>query len=159
MKVGTDSTAVYIGKMVQPKKPITDKDNDQAHINSEATPNIHFGYANPDHSFIVDKVLQPGSGVTYELFEDKPVEEEAPVEPEVDEEGNPIPVPPKPVEEVLPKFMIVPEVVREGKIHFFKVPKLGSYMAIRLEYETCLFEEALDAGVADQMQINEKERA
>jgi hypothetical protein len=58
-------------------------------------------------------------------------------------------VPPKPFEEVLPKFMVVPEVVREGKIHFFKVPRLGSYMAIRLEYETCLFEEALDAGVAD----------
>jgi len=52
--------------------------------------------------------------------------------------------------------MVVPEVVREGKIHFFKVPRLGSYLAIRLEYETCLFEEALDAGVADQIAVNSK---
>lgn len=158
LKAGSKATAVYIGKMVQPKKPITDKDNDQAHIASDATPNIHFGFANAEHSFIVDKVLQPGSGVTYELFEDKPVEAAETAEPELDEEGNPVPVPEKPYEETLPKFMIVPEVVREGKIHFFKVPKLGAYMAIRLEYETCLFEEALDAGVADQLAVNEKER-
>ena len=36
--------------------------------------------------------------------------------------------------ENLPQYLTVPEVVREGKIHFFKVPRLGSYMAIRLEY-------------------------
>ena len=65
-------------------------------------------------------------------------------------------MPPKPVEEVLPKFMVVPEVVREGKIHFFKVPRLGSYLAIRLEYKTCLFEQAIDAGVADQIAVNSK---
>jgi DNA/RNA-binding domain of Phe-tRNA-synthetase-like protein len=29
-------------------------------------------------------------------------------------------------------------------------------MAIRLEYETCLFEEALDAGVADYLQVQDK---
>lgn len=34
-------------------------------------------------------------------------------------------------------------------MHFFKVPKLGSYLAVKLEYETCIFEEALDAGVLD----------
>jgi len=45
--------------------------------------------------------------------------------------------------------MIVPEVVRDKQIYFFKVPKLGSYLAVRLEYETCLFEAALDAGIAD----------
>lgn len=156
LKVGTKATAAYIGKMIQPKKPITDKDDDKAHIDSAATPNIHFCYANPEHKFLIDKVLQPGTGVTYDLFNDAPAEEgdvPAAVEPELDEEGNPIPVPEKEPEEVLPKFSIVPEVVREGRIHFFKVPKLGSYMAIRLEYESCLFEEALDAGVADYLQV------
>jgi len=52
----------------------------------------------------------------------------------------------------------VPEVVREGKIHFFKVPRLGSYMAIRLEYQTCLYEEAFDAGVNDMLRVNELKR-
>lgn len=39
--------------------------------------------------------------------------------------------------------------VKEARMHFFKVPKLGSYLAVKLEYETCIFEEALDAGVLD----------
>ena len=56
---------------------------------------------------------------------------------------------------MVPKFLIIPEVVREPKVHFFKVPRLGSYMAIRLEYKTCLFEEAFDAGVKDKLQVME----
>jgi len=31
-------------------------------------------------------------------------------------------------------------------------------MAIRLEYETCLFEEALELGIKDQLDLNEKIR-
>jgi hypothetical protein len=38
-------------------------------------------------------------------------------------------------------------------MHFFRVPRLGSYIAIRLEYESCLFEEALDAAVADFIDV------
>lgn len=30
--------------------------------------------------------------------------------------------------------MYVPEVVREPKMHFYRVPRLGSYLAIPLEY-------------------------
>ncbi len=32
LKAHTNSTAVYIGKLVQPKKKIKDNDNDKAHI-------------------------------------------------------------------------------------------------------------------------------
>ncbi len=52
----------------------------------------------------------------------------------------------------------MPEVVRDPKVHFYKVPKLGSYMAIRLEYSSCLFEEAFDAGVVDLIEVNERLR-
>lgn len=55
--------------------------------------------------------------------------------------------PPKEPEEILPKYIYVKEVVREPRMHFFKVPRLGSYLAIKLEYESCLFEEALDIAV------------
>lgn len=158
LKEGTKATAVYIGKMVLPKNKIGETDNDTAHINNDATPQIQFCYADPEHAFLVDKVLAPGTGVTYDLFTDKPVEEEEAKEPELDEEGNPIPVKEKEPEEVFPRYMIVPEVVRDKQIYFFKVPKLGSYMAIRLEYETCLFEASLDAGIADQLAVNEKLR-
>jgi hypothetical protein len=38
-------------------------------------------------------------------------------------------------------------------MHFFKVPRLGSYLAIRLEYESCLFDDALDAAVVDYIDV------
>lgn len=41
-------------------------------------------------------------------------------------------------------------------MHFFKVPRLGSYIAIRLEYESCLFEEALDLAVQDYIEVRHK---
>ena len=50
------------------------------------------------------------------------------------------------------------EVVREPRIYYYKVPRLGSYMAIRLEYNSCQFEEAFDSGVNDLIQVNEKLR-
>jgi hypothetical protein len=43
--------------------------------------------------------------------------------------------------------VLIPEVVREPRIFYYDVPKLGSYLAIKLEYNTCLFEEAFDAGL------------
>lgn len=39
---GTNATAVYIGRCEQPKKPITDTDNDRAHIDKAAPAHIHF---------------------------------------------------------------------------------------------------------------------
>jgi hypothetical protein len=77
---------------------------------------------------LVDKILAPGSGVTYDLFVDTPAEgEEVPAEePQLDEEGNPIPVPEKEPEEVLPKHMVIPEVVRDDRVFFYRVTKLPS---------------------------------
>lgn len=40
LRVGTKATACYIGKMVLPKNKISDTDLDNAHLNSEATPQI-----------------------------------------------------------------------------------------------------------------------
>jgi len=55
--------------------------------------------------------------------------------------------------ETLPHRIVVKEVVREKRMHYFRVPRLGSFMAIRLEYESCLTEEAFDAGVADMESV------
>lgn len=45
---------------------------------------------------------------------------------------------------MFPKSVYVKEVVREPRMHFYKVPRLGSYLAIKLEYDSCLFEESLN---------------
>lgn len=67
----------------------------------------------------------------------------------MDEEGNPLPKKEKPVIERLPRHVIVDECVREPALHYYDVPRLGSYLAVKLEYESCLFEEAFDAAVVD----------
>lgn len=53
---------------------------------------------------------------------------------------------------------MVEEVVREKGIKFFKVPKLGSYLAIKLEYKSCLTEEAFDAAVDDYLDVEDKNK-
>ena len=97
----------------------------------------------------------PGIGVTFEVLEDKPIVK-------IEEEGDEGTTEAKPVQKSIfdsyPQHLVIPEVVRDSRVHFYKVPKLGSYMAIRLEYQTCLFEEAFDAGVQDLLQVNEKLR-
>lgn len=50
------------------------------------------------------------------------------------------------------------EVVREPRMHFFKVPKLGSYMAVRLEYESCLYEDSLAVAVNDYIDVMQRKR-
>ena len=39
---------------------------------------------------------------------------------------------------------------------FFKVPKLGSYLAIKLEYDSCLSESAFDIAVQDYIDLRIK---
>lgn len=41
-------------------------------------------------------------------------------------------------------------------MHFFKVPRLGSYMAIRMEYDSCLSVEAYNEGVRDALSCRDR---
>lgn len=105
---------------------------------------------------MVDQILKQEQGITFKaIFEAEDEPEEAPVEeePELDEEGNPIPKPQKPKPEKLPKFKLVEEVVREPSMHYYAVPRLGSYLAIKLEYDSCLFEEAFDEAVGNYAEV------
>lgn len=87
--------------------------------------------------------------MTFDVFKDEEVQQEERILEEGEEgyEEQQARLRAKANEEVLPRFVYVKEVVREPRMHFFKVPKLGSYIAIRLEYESCLFEDSLAAAV------------
>jgi hypothetical protein len=126
-------------------------------LNEDAKEQIQFLYASKDHQFMVDKILKQEQGVTFEaLAPDEAPEEGADGgEPAEGEDGE---VAPKVVEkkEKLPKFKLVEEVVRDQKIHYYMVPRLGSYLAIKLEYESCLFEEAFDSAVVDFAEVQIK---
>ena len=51
------------------------------------------------------------------------------------------------------KHLYVKEVVREAKMHFYKVPRLGAYMAVPIEYDSCLTVAALDEAVTDFISV------
>jgi len=139
---------VYIGKHEYPLKPVQDSDNDTAHLNETADKIIRFGHSTSGHEYVVDQILTNKQGVTFEVFKDKVVEE--PVE---DEEGKKVSF----EIDLNPPHILIKEVVREPKMHYYRVPKLGSYLAIRLEYGSCLSVESLEAGI-DNMQDVMKQR-
>lgn len=78
----------------------------------------------------------------------KPAE---PVDGDEDGVSKPAKVEEAPVDELmsLKHHVYVPEVVREQRMHFYRVPRLGSFMAVPLEYKSCLFQKALDVAVSD----------
>lgn len=139
-----------------PTKKIKEDDDDRAHIDADAQNIIHFLNASKGHEYLVDAVLKPDQGLTFDVFKDP---EGAPAEeaPAEGEEGKPV-AEKAPEQEKLPRSVYIKEVVREPRMHFYKVPKLGSYLAIRLEYESCLLEEALDAGVVDYIDVRQKQK-
>lgn len=92
---------------------------------------------------MVDQYLKEDQGLTFEVLK----EPAPPAEPVEGEEAPPVETDPR------PKHIFVPECVREPRMHYYRVPKLGSYLAILLEYNSCLFEASLDAAITDALDV------
>jgi hypothetical protein len=157
----TGATGVYIGKLIRPNKPITDDDDENAHDDPEATEIIKYIHATSDHDFLIEKTLTPEQGLTHEVFkapeqkEGEEAQEEPPAEETKEGEGEGDQEPKEPPKEV-PLHMFISEVVRESKMHYFKVPRLGSYLAVQLKYDSCLTEEAFDKAFEDFIECEQK---
>ena len=80
--------------------------------------------------------------------EEKPEEEMTPEELEAKRA--------KEAEKARPKHLFIPEVVWDPKINFFDVPKLGSYLAVELKYQSCQFEDAFDKAYREHLSCKEK---
>jgi len=88
--------------------------------------------------------------VTFRLFRDEEVHAKNKIIIDQDESTG------------LPKHIYVKDIVREKDMFYYRVPRLGSYLAIKLEYDSCLNEEAYDAAVenyieVDQLNFNQEE--
>lgn len=130
----TGATGVYIGRLVQPRKPIEDDAGDNDHIDEEAPKVIQYTHATASHKFMIDRVLTPETGpISHSCFEEQ-AEEDNPASEEDDGEGNTAPKAKN--EDILTTFkhIYVPEVVRESRMWFKRVPRLGSFMAVPLVY-------------------------
>lgn len=100
---------------------------------------IKFKYANEDHKeLIVGTVIQPGQGISHDVFSDSITE----ANQKVDLAS---------CKDIIGKFkhVYVKEVVVEPRMHFWTVPRLGSFMAIPLVYKSCLSVDSFNAAVSD----------
>jgi hypothetical protein len=77
LKDFSKATAVYIGKLVSPKRAISDHDDESVHRDDDAAKIIHYLHATHGHEYLVDKVLKQEQGLTFDVFkEEEPVEQE-----------------------------------------------------------------------------------
>lgn len=152
----TQSTSVYVAKLVEEKNPIELDDDDTAHIKDDAGLYLDIYHASPKgFEFLLRKTIKSSEGVVHSIFQER---EETPVEPidtQAEGEGE---TEPAPVEEPKPQHVLVDEIVREQKLKFFKVPRLGSLLCVRLSYESCLSELALDEAVKDVHDVEQRQK-
>lgn len=147
------ATGVYIGKLEPKMKAIQDDDDENAHVDEDAPRVIKFKHANKDHQVLmVGSVLHPDQGISHQLFnpteggDDEAAEEEGEEKPETDA---------KDILKTNP-HKYVSHVVRQKDIHFWTVPRLGSFMAIPLTYQSCMSDESLDAAIADWAEVSKR---
>lgn len=122
-----------------------------AHIIKNAKDHIKFINASSGYEFMVGQTLLQEQGITFELLK----KDEKGADHDQEGKDNKIQVV---SQEGKPSYIVVPEVVRENRIHYYRVPKLGSYLAIKLEYKSCLFEQAFEAALDNYAVVTEKIR-
>ena len=153
LQKNTGATGVYMGKLVYPSKDIDDDADGDAHLDKENPKVVKYLTASQGHEFMVDVVLGPEDGITHDVFKEQEDEDKEDNEGEEGEKAKSAEV------DVLKSYkgvVYVPEVIREKRIHFQRVPKLGSFMAVPLVYNSCLYDEALEAAVDNAKTITEQ---
>lgn len=147
LKEFTGATGVYIARLEQTKKEISEGDNDMAHIDESGQRIIKYLSATEDHQFMIDKTLSMNEGVTPDVF--NPPEPAPPKAEEQEENKQASQLEAKQESEKIENVVYCKEVTREPRIKYFKVPRLGCYLAVPLVYSSYLFVEALDAALLD----------
>lgn len=54
------------------------------------------------------------------------------------------------------KHIYIKEVVREPRMNYQRVPRLGAFMAVPLVYKSCLFDESLAEAVANWQDVQQR---
>ena len=128
-------TGCYVGELKYRHKSLEEHNFESgAEFDTENPKIIEFVGSSKSHKFMIEQIIPNESGRSYEVFK-----EEEP--PEEVQEGKP----PK----IIKKYLYVPLVQRDEKMHFFKFPKLGSFACFPLKVQSCLFAESFDKGIGD----------
>lgn len=152
MHENTNATGCYIGKLEYPYKEIAEDAGENDHLDTESPEIIKFIFSNIDHrSKVCGTSLKPGQGITHNVFTEEftTSNEQINVYPDESEEADYSTI----VQQY--KHLFVDEVVREEKMHFWNVPRLGSFIAIPLVYKSCLSVESFQKAYDDLNVYNE----
>ena len=139
LKTLTKATGCYIGIYDQKRRPITDEDDIDGHLDPSGTKVLRYISWNDDHNFLDGKYLEQNEGVIFDLIKNKPqvgnqenqrenlVEQkkEAKKEEKEDLKGY-------------IKTLMIEDVVNNNRIKFFREPRLGCFFALELTYKTSL---------------------
>ena len=111
----TGASSAYIGQKV---------------TDSSDVPKVHWFIASSDTSSVVDQSVSEENGVTFDVFKE---EEDPNAQP--DDDGN---LPPP----QMPPYIHIKNVIREPRMVFYGIPKLGAYLAKGFRYQSYLHDEA-----------------
>lgn len=95
-------------------------------------------------SVTIDKFVTEEQGITFDAFRE--VEDSA---APVDEDGNPLPP-------AVPRFLHVENVLREPRMKFFHVPKLGAYLTRGLKYKSFLHPDVINEANPEEPNIKDE---
>lgn len=136
-------TGAYIGYLNHPVKDITEEDEEEnAHLNTGIPKLINYIGSSKSHKELMQgKTLPLDKGVSAAAFAlslDDPV----PAEDGTVEHKE--------------KYVYVPNVVKNENVHYFRLPKLGSYITLPLTYNSYLTEHIFDVALQSRQKYLEE---
>jgi len=147
LKQATNLPAVYIGQLGYPVKTLDENEEDiNGHLDVNQERIIRYVGASKNQRFILGQTL-PESSVTHDAFlpqEDQQPDEEG----DEDEEGG--------KKEPKPTYIYVPDVTKEPRMSFLRIPRLGAFIACNLVCNSVLSDVAFDEGIKERLRVEEE---
>ena len=145
LKVLSGATGCYLGIYDLKRRQVEPDDDETGHIDPSNVKVLRYIGWNDDHNFLEDQYLEQNQGVTFDLIfpQQKTQPQEGENEQNAQEkQGQPVTDNKK---EAMPKeksfdiqSVLIPDVVNESRMKFFREPRLGCYLALDLTYKTSL---------------------
>ena len=145
LKVLSGATGCYLGIYDLKRRQVEPDDDETGHIDPSNTKVLRYIGWNDDHNFLEDQYLEQSQGVTFDLIfpPQKTQQQEGEGEANAQEkQANP---PTTEKKEEIPKdkeselhSILIPDVVNESRMKFFREPRLGCYLSLDLTYKTSL---------------------
>jgi len=146
LKELSNATGCYLGIYDLKRKKVEEDDDETGHIDPSNAKVLRYIGWNNDHNFLEGQYLEQNKGVTFDLIlpQNKPVVQEGENAENNQEKKN---------EQINPdiikqesntkseydiKSLLIPDVVNESRMKFFREPRLGCYLALDLTYKTSL---------------------